>query len=97
MLDPQVTYTADGGGRAIAARRPLHGARRVAAVLEAFNRMARRRARARRARERRGPACSWSTDGDRVTAVLSLTVDAGRIVAVDVVRNPDKLRRVRGA
>ena len=96
MLDPQVTYTADGGGRAIAARRPLHGARRVAGVLEAFNRMA-GDARVRVARVNDRPGLVVVGDGPRVTAVLSLTVDAGRIVAVDVVRNPDKLRHVRGA
>jgi hypothetical protein len=27
-------------------------------------------------------------------SVLSLTIDAGRVVAVDIVRNPDKLRHV---
>ena len=26
------------------------------------------------------------------TSVVSLTIDAGRITAVDIVRNPDKLR-----
>ena len=96
VLDPQVTYTADGGGRAIAARRPLHGARRVAGVLEAYNRMA-GDARVRAARVNDRPGLVVIGDGPRVTAVLSLTVDAGRIVAVDVVRNPDKLRHVRGA
>jgi hypothetical protein len=28
--------------------------------------------------------------------VLSFTVERGRITRIDVVRNPDKLRRVRG-
>ncbi|MGW3404668.1 hypothetical protein [Streptomyces zhihengii] len=33
-------------------------------------------------------------DLDGVLAVVSVTVDAGRITAVDVVRNPDKLTSV---
>lgn len=34
-------------------------------------------------------------DGAARRCVYSLTVDAGRIVAIDVIRNPDKLRHVR--
>jgi len=34
------------------------------------------------------------TDGHY--ALLSFTVERGRITRIDVVRNPDKLRRVRG-
>jgi RNA polymerase sigma-70 factor, ECF subfamily len=34
-------------------------------------------------------------DADRVLSVISFTVDGGRITAIDVVRNPDKLSGVR--
>jgi hypothetical protein len=34
-------------------------------------------------------------DADGVLSVISFTVDAGRITAIDVVRNPDKLSGVR--
>ena len=33
VLDPDVIWTTDGGGRATAARKPLHGADRVARAL----------------------------------------------------------------
>jgi RNA polymerase sigma-70 factor, ECF subfamily len=34
-------------------------------------------------------------DADGVLSVISFTVDSGRITAIDVVRNPDKLGSVR--
>ena len=34
-------------------------------------------------------------DADGVLSVISFTVDRGRIAAIDVVRNPDKLTGVR--
>ena len=34
-------------------------------------------------------------DADGVLSVISFTVDGGRIIAIDVVRNPDKLGAVR--
>jgi RNA polymerase sigma-70 factor, ECF subfamily len=34
------------------------------------------------------------TGGDGVTTVISFTVDDGRIVAIDIQRNPEKLRRL---
>jgi RNA polymerase sigma-70 factor, ECF subfamily len=34
-------------------------------------------------------------DADGVLSVVSFTVDGGRIIAIDVVRNPDKLGGVR--
>ncbi|EFC81185.1 sigma factor-like helix-turn-helix DNA-binding protein [Parafrankia sp. EUN1f] len=38
VLDPQVVWTADGGGRATALRKPLHGRERVARVWAALGR-----------------------------------------------------------
>ena len=35
-------------------------------------------------------------DADGVLSVISFTVDRGRIAAIDVVRNPDKLTGVPG-
>jgi RNA polymerase sigma-70 factor, ECF subfamily len=35
-------------------------------------------------------------DADGVLSVMALTVDAGRITAIDVIRDPDKLTGVRG-
>jgi RNA polymerase sigma-70 factor (ECF subfamily) len=92
VLDPDVVWTADGGGRAIAARRPIHGAERVARGWVAL---------------RRKPTIEPATpielngrlglliagvDDDR--SVVSFVVEDGRITRIDVVRNPEKLRRV---
>jgi RNA polymerase sigma-70 factor (ECF subfamily) len=93
VLDPGVVWTADGGGRAIASRRPLHGADRVARGWIAL-----RRAGAI------GPAATaielngrlglivTGTDGHR--SAISFVVAGGRIARIDVVRNPEKLRRL---
>lgn len=95
VLDPDVTFRSDGGGNVVAARRPVGGADRVARALAGFA-----AANARRGIESRGALLNVNgmpglllQDGD-VRAVVSLTVDDGRIVAIDVVRNPDKLRHV---
>jgi RNA polymerase sigma-70 factor, ECF subfamily len=93
VLDPDVVWTADGGGRAVASLRPVHGADRVARAWVAL---------------RRKPAIEPAatplelngrlglliagTDGHR--SVLSFAVEHGRITRIDVVRNPEKLRRV---
>jgi RNA polymerase sigma-70 factor (ECF subfamily) len=93
VLDPDVVWTADGGGRAIASRRPIRGANRVARAWVALRR-----------KPSIGPPTPielngrlglliTGTDGNR--SVLALLVDGGRITRIDVVRNPEKLRRLR--
>jgi RNA polymerase sigma-70 factor (ECF subfamily) len=93
VLDPDVVWTSDGGGRAIAARKPVHGAERVARGWVALRRKG--------AIEPTATPIQLNgqvgllirdTHGDR--SVLSFVVDGGRIVRIDVVRNPEKLRRV---
>jgi RNA polymerase sigma-70 factor (ECF subfamily) len=96
VLDPEVVWTSDGGGRAIASRRPLQGAERVARAWVAF---------ARKGTIAPDPTpvelngrvglLLAGTDGDR--SAVSFTVDGGRIVRIDVVRNPEKLRRLSRA
>ena len=93
VLDPDVVWTSDGGGRAVASRTPVHGARRVARAWIAL---------ARKPAIEPAPAPVVlngrlglriaGTDGHR--SFLSFLVDGGRIARIDVVRNPDKLRRV---
>jgi RNA polymerase sigma-70 factor (ECF subfamily) len=94
VLDPEVVWTSDGGGHAIAARRPLHGAERLARAWLAL---------------RRKPAIVANptpidvngrlglqvvgTDGN--DAVVAFLVVGGRIARIDGVRNPAKLRRLR--
>jgi RNA polymerase sigma-70 factor (ECF subfamily) len=93
VLDPDVVWTTDGGGRATAARKPLRGADRVARAWLAL---------------RRKPAIVPTatpvavngrlgltiagTDGHAM--VVSFTVARGRIARIDAVRNPDKVQRV---
>jgi RNA polymerase sigma-70 factor (ECF subfamily) len=92
VLDPDVTMRSDGGGRVTAARRPLHGADRVGRALLALARK----------QPGRGRATALSVNGDLgllveaagERSVMAFTVDGGRITAIDIVRNPDKLTRV---
>jgi RNA polymerase sigma-70 factor (ECF subfamily) len=95
VLDPEVTFRSDGGGKVTAAREPQHGAARVAQMLASFAAV----------NERLGGRSLGAivdvnglpglvvTDGD-LSTVISFTVDRGRIVAIDAVRNPDKLRNL---
>jgi RNA polymerase sigma-70 factor (ECF subfamily) len=91
VLDPDVVWTSDGGGRAIASRRPLHGARRVGRAWIALGRTSTEPARPIVLNGRLGLLVA-GRDGHR--AALSFQVEGGRIVRIDAVRNPEKLRRV---
>jgi len=95
ILDPDVTFTADGGGRVIAARKPLHGAARVAKAWLAINRGT-ARAVPRGIVDLNGRAGLVTAAASGEPSVLAFTVDDGRIVRIDVIRNPDKLRRRGG-
>lgn len=95
VLDPDVIFTADGGGLAAAARKPLRGAARVARVWIAIT----RRSRAARAalvtiNGRAGLLTESESGGP---SALAFAVDAGRITRIHVVRNPEKLRRLGDA
>ena len=92
LLDPDVTFTADGGGAAIAARKPLRGALRVARAWVAIRR--RSAVTAQSIVEVNGAAGLLIEHAGGGRTLLAFTVDGGRIVRVDVVRNPAKLRHV---
>lgn len=89
VLDPSVTFRADGGGKAIAARHPISGAARVARMLTKLAGKVWISVRVAMVNDAPGLLVD---DGAAQPSVYSLTVDAGRIVAIDVIRNPDKLR-----
>jgi RNA polymerase sigma-70 factor (ECF subfamily) len=96
VLDPDVVFRSDGGGHVPAARFPLKGAERVARVLLSLERK-----RQSAGHEMKGAPGMVNGrlgfvyyEGKNLN-VLSLTTGSGRIVALDVVRNPDKLRHVR--
>jgi RNA polymerase sigma-70 factor, ECF subfamily len=94
VLDPGVVWTSDGGGRAIASRKPLRGGERVARAWVALGRRTIGAPTAIELNGRLGLLIP-GTDGDR--SATAFTVDRGRITRIDVVRNPEKLRRVSAA
>jgi RNA polymerase sigma-70 factor (ECF subfamily) len=91
VLDPDVVWTSDGGGRAPAARKPQAGGERVARAWAALSsRLA-------------GEPIETDINGqlgliiparDGHRAALSFVVSEGRITRIDSVRNPAKLRRL---
>ena len=91
ILDPDVLWRSDGGGKATALRRVERGAERVARGLIGFTRQPPRQS---TIAEVNGSPGLVLVDATGVLTVVAFTVDAGRIVAIDVVRNPDKLTSV---
>lgn len=96
VLDPEVVFTSDGGGVVTAARKPVEGAERVARMLAGFTRVLRARsdADAHGALAEVNGAPGLVLDDGEIRGVVSFTIDAGRIVAIDIVRNPQKLGHV---
>lgn len=93
LLDSGVTLTADGGGKVPAIRKPLRGAELIAKMLFGWYRAGAAEAAWGRMARVNGLPGLVMFDGHHV-GVFSFTVDAGRITAIDVVRNPDKLRDI---
>jgi RNA polymerase sigma-70 factor (ECF subfamily) len=90
-LDTDVVWRSDGGGRVTAMRRPLHGRDRVARAALGFMK---RPPQAAVIASVNGWPGLVSRTGDGVLTVMSFTIDDRRIVAIETVRNPDKLTRV---
>jgi RNA polymerase sigma-70 factor (ECF subfamily) len=96
VLHPDVVFTSDGGGRVSAVRKPVRGAGRVARLSKGLA-------------AKGGAGTTWELVGvnglpgwmgvasDGTVTVMSFTVDDGRIVAIDVQRNPEKLRGLPAA
>ena len=91
VLDPDVLWTSDGGGRATAALKPIRGAARVGRAWLALSRRSVDEPTERSLNGRLGLVIP-SGDGHR--AVLSFVVCDGRIARIDAIRNPDKLQRL---
>lgn len=89
LLDPAVVLRADGGGVVSAARRPVHGADRVARFLLGLPRM-QPEATVEPTLTPDGLAFLVRLHG-RVDAVISLVVENARVTEVLIVRNPAKL------
>ncbi len=109
VLAPGVTLVADGGGRALAPRRPVRGAEKVARFLLAVateERMARflrsvgiepvvADVRVHVAPVNGGPGVVITSQGRPITALV-LDVADGAVQSIHLVANPEKLTGVRG-
>jgi hypothetical protein len=97
LLDEQILLgidaggVSDGGGLSTTSRRPQHGARKIARGMIALTR---RPPQAGRLVDVNGAPGVLLRDADGTMTVIAFTIDAGLITAVDVMRNPDKLRRL---
>jgi RNA polymerase sigma-70 factor, ECF subfamily len=91
LLDPDVVWRADGGGTVRAVPALARGATRIARLLLGYARRPPQRIRTALVN---GAPGLVMRDADGVLTVLALTVDAGRITAIDVIRDPGKLTAV---
>jgi len=92
LLDEEVEFRSDGGGRVPAAGEVLRGSKRVAGVLAAMAGHYTGAFEARIVEVNGAPGLLVESDG--IVSVLAFTVDDGRIRAIDLIRNPDKLRHL---
>jgi RNA polymerase sigma-70 factor, ECF subfamily len=94
VLAPGVTLVANGGGRARASRRPIHGADKVARFLVAVSGEPLPNMRIRIAQVNGGPGIAVISEG-RPIATLILDVADDLVQNIHLVANPDKLIDVR--
>ncbi|GAA2262195.1 sigma-70 family RNA polymerase sigma factor [Streptomyces amakusaensis] len=92
ILDPEVIWRSDGGGKVTAARLPVVGARKVALFIENVVRRGFVPGRTRLSmREVNGAPGLVVVHPEGWAAVYSFTVHQGLITGVDATLNPDKL------
>jgi RNA polymerase sigma-70 factor (ECF subfamily) len=96
LLARDAVLYSDGGGKVIAARRPIAGARRIGRAFAAFTHKQRERGivPSQRVRVNGEPGLVLREPDGEVWEVLSIDVVDGRINTVRIMRNPDKLRHV---
>jgi len=90
LMADEVSLVSDGGGKAKAFLRVLHGAGRVAGVYWSLEHAFPGRVAYRQARVNGEPGLLRYVEG-RLESAHAFIVDEGRIVAAFVIRNPDKL------
>lgn len=89
VLDPEVVLDSDGGGRVSAARNPVHGADRVARfILGLLSKPSGIEVLEQETNDGLGFALWYE---GRITGVVTLEVQGGRITKVRMVLNPEKL------
>src|SRR5918994_6148785 len=95
LLAHDVVLRADGGGKAPALKRTLHGRARVARTLIAGLRALARSGLILRREQVNGQPGALVVDRDgRLIAVMSLDIAEGQIQGVSAINNPDKLRHL---
>ena len=94
LLDEDVELVSDGGGKAVAATRPLHGPRAVSRFLHGIARSSAAAVRVDIVRFNGRWGALVGLDG-RLDTALSLASHAGRVRGIYLVRNPDKLARLQ--
>jgi RNA polymerase sigma-70 factor (TIGR02957 family) len=96
MLAEDVVLAGDGGGKAPALARALHGVSRVARTLGTWGRQGQRMVGAtmRRVEVNGQPGAMLLDPEDRLIAVISLDIADGRVQGVRSIINPDKLRHI---
>ncbi|WP_327348084.1 RNA polymerase sigma-70 factor [Streptomyces europaeiscabiei] len=91
LLAPDVTWTADSGGRTTAARRPVVGAEKVAAVLMGIFRRGRPAGPRIEVVNCNNTPALVVHSGDRPEGVILVEIIGGKITGIYAIRNPDKL------
>lgn len=90
LLAPDVVWTADSAGKVSAARRPVHGADRVARLIIGLLRMGGAQGRVEPATYNNAPALKLYL-GDSFEGVITVEITEGRISHFYAMRNPEKL------
>lgn len=93
LLAPDVVWTADSAGKVSAARRPVHGADRVARLIIGLLRTAGEQGRVELATYNNAPALKLYL-GDSFEGVITVEITDGRISHFYAMRNPEKLTTV---
>jgi RNA polymerase sigma-70 factor (ECF subfamily) len=93
LLADDATLYADGGGQVVSARRPIYGADRVARFLLGVIKKSPPGLQFRPAQVNGNPGVIVDSGGHQ--SILTLDAVDGRVTAVYIVNNPDKLHGVR--
>ncbi len=93
LLAADVVCYTDGGGKAVAATKPVQGAVNTARFLAGLARKGTAGATFERI-TLNGEAALVARVGGRVDTVISIATDGERITEIDILRNPDKLARL---
>lgn len=95
LLAPDAVLYSDGGGKAIAARKPIEGAYKIAHFFITTARKAGEQVQAQPL-VINGTAGAFIYEAGHLTTTITAQVEDGRIQALYTVRNPDKLGHLGG-